>query len=145
MGPAPGAGSGRWDLDDPWVRETAPVYDSLVTTTLWAFNLAALLMTRRSRRADLLRRVVLRSWDLLVGLAALQMAWSLWSLWSGQPVAISLAVCWLGVNLLMTVNTARRYAAELSPQQIVLLCSWWIALLAMVTRALFLARSPDLV
>ena len=112
------------------------VLDSLILTLVWTFNIAAVVLTRH---AHLLRRVVLASWDLFMLLVAAELAWSLWALFTGQPAVVCMAVCWLGINLLVTARLARRYAAELSPRQIVLLCSWWLGLLAMVARAISLA------
>ncbi len=102
-------------------------------TLVWTFNVSALTLTYR---ADLLKRVVLGSWNLLVFLVGLELAWSVWALSTGQPMPIVVAACWLGLNLLVTVNAARKHAQTLTSGQVVLLCSWWLGLLGMVCCAL---------
>lgn len=108
--------------------------DSLIVTMVWTFNVSALTL---SQRADLLRRVVLWSWDILLVLVFGELAWAFWALWTGQSEMVCVVSCWMGLNLLLTVGAARRHAATLTPGQIVLLCSWWLALLAMLLRACF--------
>ena len=115
--------------------------DSLMLTMVWTVNLSALTL---ARRADLLRRVVLSSWELLVALALAQFAWSLWLLYSGAPAIVTTAAIWLGVNLLLTVGIVKRHAQALSGGQIVLVCSWWLGLLAMLLHALQIGAHPTL-
>jgi len=102
-------------------------------TLVWTFNLSAITLAHRS---DLLRRVVFGSYELLVLLAVAQFGWSLWILYAGAPTVVAVAAIWLGLNLLITVGLVRRHARELSGGQIVLVCSWWISLLAMLLWAL---------
>ncbi len=112
------------------------MFATLVLALVWTFNLSALVLTYR---ADLLRRVVLNSWELLVFLCAAELGWSLWALWTSQPAPVVIASTWLGINLLVSANLARQHARELKPQQVVLLCSWWIGLLAMMGTAVHLS------
>jgi hypothetical protein len=101
-------------------------------TLIWTFNLTAIVLTQRS---GLLRQVVVNSWNLLLVLAAIEVIWSLWAISTGQAMAVVVAAGWLGLNLVVTLREASRHARELSSGQIVLLCSWWIALLAMLVHA----------
>lgn len=114
------------------------MFDTLILALIWTFNLSALALTFR---ADWLRRVVLSSWELIVFLVIVELAWSIWALWTGQPAPVVMAACWLGINLFCTVNVARRQAERLASGQIVLLCSWWMGLLGMVMAALQQART----
>jgi len=109
------------------------VLDSLIVTMVWTFNLSALTL---SQRADLLRQVVLWSWNLVVVLVFGELAWAFWALWTGQSEVVCVVSCWMGLNLLVTVSAAKRYASTLTSGQLVLLCSWWLALLATLLRAL---------
>ena len=109
------------------------MWDSLVLTLIWTFNIALLVLVTR---ADVLRRVVLRSWEILFLLVALELVWSGWTLYTGQAPLVVMAALWLGVNLLITVNLARRYARVMTSTQVAMLCSWWLALLGMALSAL---------
>lgn len=106
--------------------------DRLVLTSIWCFDIAAVVL---SLRADLLQKVVFSSWHLLGALVAAELAWTAWAILSGQPPTVMFAAAWLGVNLVVTVNLARRHAARFRHHQVVLLCAWWIALLGMVVAA----------
>jgi len=108
------------------------VFDTLILTLLWTFNIAAIVLASSS---DVLKKVVINSSDLLVILALAQVLWSLWIFFAGAPMLVTMAAIWLGVNLLLTVGAVRRHAARLSSGQIVLVCAWWIGLLAMLLRA----------
>jgi hypothetical protein len=110
-------------------------------TLVWTFNVSAITL---AHRADLLRRVVFNSWELLVLLAVAQCVWSLWILYVGAPAVVAMAAIWLGVNLLLTVGLVQRHARDLSGGQIVLVCSWWLGLLAMLLHALHLGAHPPL-
>lgn len=104
------------------------MFDSLILAMIWTFNLAAIVLMVR---ADLVRKVVLNSWELIGGLLALELLAAVWALVTGQPPAVTVCACWLGLNLLLTVNVARAHGEKLQSGQVVLLCSWWIGLLGM--------------
>ncbi len=106
--------------------------DTLVLALIWTFNIAAVVLTIR---ADLLKRVVLGSWELILGLVVLELGYSLWAVFTGQPPAVMLTAGWLGLNLVLTVNVAMRNARRLAEGQIAILCSWWIALVGMMVAA----------
>lgn len=104
----------------------------LILALIWTFNLSAVLF---AYRADWLKQLVLRSWELICLLVAVELAWAVWALVSGQPIILVVAACWLGINLLVTVNLARRHAAEMNPEQVVLMCAWWLGLAGMCVAA----------
>ena len=109
---------------------------ALILTLIWTFNLSALAL---GYRGDLLKRVVFWSWELIVLLTIVELGWTAWALVTDQPPVVCATSVWLGVNLLITVSLARERGAVLAEGQLVLLCSWWLGLLAMMGRAVVLA------
>ncbi len=108
------------------------VFDRLILASIWCFDIAAVVL---SLRADLLQRVVFSSWHLIGVLVAAELGWAVWAVVSGQPPEVTFAAVWFGLNLVITVNLARKYAVRFQHHQVVLLCAWWIALLGMVVAA----------
>jgi hypothetical protein len=108
-------------------------------TLVWTFNLSAITL---AHRGDLLKRVVLSSWELLALLAVAQLGWSIWIIYVGAPTLVGVAALWLGLNLLITISMVKKQAHDLTGGQIVLVCSWWVALLAMLLAALHNGSAP---
>lgn len=108
------------------------MWDRLILTSIWCFDIAAVVL---SVRADLLQKVVFSSWHLIGVLVAAELAWTVWAVTSGQPAEVTFAAVWLGFNLVITVNLARKYADRFRHHQVVLLCAWWIAMVGMVVAA----------
>ena len=106
--------------------------DRLILTSIWCFDIAAVLF---ALRGDLLQRIVFSSWHLIGFLVAVSLGWSAWAVLTGQPPAVTMAAIWFGLNLVVTVNVARKYASRFSHNQVVLLCAWWVGLLGMVVAA----------
>ncbi|MCC7492484.1 MAG: hypothetical protein IT204_09070 [Fimbriimonadaceae bacterium] len=101
----------------------------LVLVLLWTVNLAALVLCYRR---NWLRQVVLRSYDLLLTMAVLNLLATLWAVLSGQPPLVMAALVFLGLNLLLSAELARRRRRSLTAPQVAMLCAWWFGLLAML-------------
>lgn len=113
--------------------------DTPVLALIWTFNLSAVLL---ALRPEAVKKAVVSSWEVVLLIVLAQLAWVGYVLYTGAPFGIALTALWLGLNLMATLAVTRAAPQRLTPFQVVLLCAWWLGLLAMLVRAVRPGADP---